>query len=74
MCYGLSEHLWINVDYNIFMLAFAYNPGNEFQKGGATDKNEEENKNTAPDVHNQYFKDQKSYNRYLNRYLKEKRK
>ena len=26
MFYGLSEHLWINVDYNIFMLAFCYNP------------------------------------------------
>lgn len=26
MFYGLSEHLWINVDYNIFMLAFCYYP------------------------------------------------
>lgn len=26
MFYGLSEHLWINVDYNVFMLAFCYNP------------------------------------------------
>ena len=25
MVYGLSEHLWINVDYNIFMLVFVYN-------------------------------------------------
>lgn len=24
--YGFSEHLWINVDYNIFMLAFCYTP------------------------------------------------
>ncbi len=27
MVYGLSEHLWINIDYNIFMLALFYNPG-----------------------------------------------
>lgn len=26
LIYGLSEHLWINVDYNIFMLAFCANP------------------------------------------------
>lgn len=26
MVYGLSEHLWINVDYNIFMIALFYNP------------------------------------------------
>lgn len=26
MVYGLTEHLWINIDYNIFMLAFCYNP------------------------------------------------
>lgn len=26
MIYGLSEHLWLFVDYNIYMLAFFYNP------------------------------------------------
>ncbi len=26
MVYGLNEHLWINVDYNVFMLAFGANP------------------------------------------------
>ena len=23
--YGLSEHLWLFVDYNVFMLAWCYN-------------------------------------------------
>ena len=32
MFYGLSEHLWINVDYNIFMLAFFANPMLECSK------------------------------------------
>ena len=26
LIFGLSEHLWINVDYNVFMLAFCYDP------------------------------------------------
>lgn len=32
MLYGLSEHLWINVDYNVFMLALFYDAGNFVQK------------------------------------------
>ena len=76
MCYGLSEHLWIFVDYNIFILAFAYNPGNEFRldDNDVKDaKNHEENKYTASAISKRYFKNQKSYNKYLNKYLKEKK-
>lgn len=73
MCYGLSEHLWIFVDYNIFILAFAYNPGNEFRLDGADEKKDEENKYTASAISKRYFKNQKSYNKYLSKYLKEKK-
>jgi len=39
MIYGLSEHLWINVDYNVFMLAFLANTDIEL--------NEKKEKNSA---------------------------
>lgn len=32
LCYGLSEHLWINADYNLFVLALCYNPANKVRK------------------------------------------
>ena len=74
MCYGLSEHLWINVDYNIFMLAFAYNPKNEFEIADESElqkipQNQKymryfKNKN------DKYFKSRSIQKEYLKKYIK----
>lgn len=78
MCYGLSEHLWINVDYNIFMLAFAFNPKNEFELV-TKQASEEKTENLrylkyikASSLKNKYFKDKKTQNEYLKKYIKGK--
>ena len=76
MCYGLSEHLWIFVDYNIFIHAFAYNPGNDFQTEQVAEKPLEEWQKRYnqylkhPNKHNKYFKPNNQ--QYLNKYIKGK--
>ena len=74
MCYGLSEHLWVYVDYNIFMLAFAYNPKNEFEIADESElqkipQNQKymryfKNKN------DKYFKSRSIQKEYLKKYIK----
>lgn len=78
MCYGLSEHLWVYVDYNIFMLAFAYNPKNEFElEPVAESQVSEANQRYMKYIKSQkrkskYFKDKSTQNEYLKKYIKGK--
>lgn len=84
MCYGLSEHLWVFVDYNIFMLAFAYNPKNEFMLEIEMEKETETEENNAEQRYlkyikkqkqkhtGKYFKDKQTQNEYLKKYIKGK--
>ena len=79
MCYGLSEHLWINVDYNIFMLAFAFNPKNELELAVEVPEESSKVKNLGylryikpSSMKGKYFKDKKTQNEILKKYIKGK--